>query len=104
MTAKSVGYPVDHFSTNESSSNIAQNNGHEIAKNGQSISVYPEESPSALRRSLTMNYERDWKSSTMPHDYARSGFVYREIIILNLYNFGGKFKLSSYIVEIGGEI
>ena len=84
MTAKSSGFPVDYNNT-ELVAQLQQSNGNtETSRNssvGSSSSYRPEESPSVLRRSLTMQYDCDWKkSSTMPHDYNRSGF-FCEIII-----------------------
>ena len=84
MTAKSSGFPVDYNNT-ELVAQLQQSNGNtETSRNssgGSSSSYKPEESPSVLRRSLTMQYDCDWKkSSTMPHDYNRSGF-FCEIII-----------------------
>ena len=84
MTAKSTGYPVDHFSTDINVVANHSNGNSEINKNGNLGNLYHlEESPSVLRRSLTMNYEREWKSSTMPHDYNRSEF--NEFIIFTNY-------------------
>ena len=82
MTAKSSGFPVDYHNTDLVASQLQHNtNGNtETSRSNSSVassSYRPalEESPSVLRRSLTMQYDYcDWKkSSTMPHDYNRSG-------------------------------
>ena len=82
VVSKSSGFPVDYHNTDLVASQLQHNtNGNtETSRSNSSVassSYRPalEESPSVLRRSLTMQYDYcDWKkSSTMPHDYNRSG-------------------------------
>ena len=96
MSAKSGMSIVDLSESSESGSHdlVTQNNIDTVAQNiythyskkrspekQQSLDLDQEQeqqvmSPSALRRSLTLNYDCDWnKASTMPHDYNKYDYL-----------------------------